>query len=217
MQTILTFSGGLDSTALLCHLMKQGHHVRCLSVDYGQRHRRELEAAARICDQLGVEHRVADLTGIGFALAGSSQTSDIPVPEGHYTAPSMAATVVPNRNMILLSVATAWAVATKSEAVAYAAHCGDHAIYPDCREGFAAAMSVAVFLANEPPVRLIRPFIDKTKADIVRLGAEIGAPFAMTYSCYNGREHHCGKCGTCYERREAFELAGVSDPTEYEA
>jgi 7-cyano-7-deazaguanine synthase len=128
----------------------------------------------------------------------------------------MRVTVVPNRNMILLAVAIGHAIASGADAVAYGAHAGDHAVYPDCRPAFAEAMAEAAGLCHyDPGVTLLRPFIDRTKADIVRLGAALGVPFALTWSCYEGGVRHCGRCGTCVERREAFTLAGVPDPTEY--
>jgi 7-cyano-7-deazaguanine synthase len=139
----------------------------------------------------------------------------VPVPEGHYEDESMKSTVVPNRNMILLSIATAWSIASGLQGVAYAAHSGDHAIYPDCRPAFADAMNEAIRLCDYSSQELVRPFVSLTKADIVRVGASLGVPFEKTWSCYNGRKLHCGKCGTCVERIEAFELAGVPDPTEY--
>lgn len=220
MKAILSYSGGLDSTVLLYKLLQVGWEVRCLSVNYGQRHARELASAQAICEKLGIERRVADINHLSFLFAGSSQTSpEIAVPEGHYEEESMKQTVVPNRNMVLLSLATAWAVATKSDAVAYAAHAGDHAIYPDCRAEFTEAMEDAMRLCDWHSVKLMRPFIypkPMSKADIVRLGAELNVPFTETWTCYKGGAKHCGRCGTCVERKEAFQLAGVQDPTEYE-
>jgi 7-cyano-7-deazaguanine synthase len=217
---VLTLSGGLDSTTLLWKLLKDGHRVRCLSVDYGQRHRKELLAAAEIARLAGVEHRVADLSGLRGLFAGSSQTSpDMPVPEGHYAEESMKQTVVPNRNMVLLSLAGAWAVSTKSEAVAYAAHAGDRVIYPDCRPEFAEAVADCLRLCDWHSVKLLRPFLypqPLSKADIVRLGTRLEAPLHRTWSCYAGGEVHCGRCGTDVERKEAFRLAQVPDPTKYE-
>jgi 7-cyano-7-deazaguanine synthase len=215
-KTVILLSGGLDSTVLLYQLREAGSEVRALSVNYGQRHSKELESAREVARLTGTEHRIADLSAVSSFLAGSALTSsDVPVPLGHYEDESMKLTVVPNRNMILLSLATAWAVSTKSDAVAYAAHNGDHAIYPDCRAEFADAMSRAISLCDWHPVTLRRPFVDLTKADIVRLGTELGVPFELTWSCYQGTEVHCGECGTCVERREAFLLAGVPDPTPY--
>lgn len=216
MKTVLIYSGGLDSTVLLFHLLGTGDEVHALSVDYGQRHRKELSAAASICAQAGVEHRIADLSSIRDLLGGSSLTaSDIPVPEGHYEEESMKATVVPNRNMIMLSVATGWAISLKADSVTYGAHSGDHAIYPDCRKEFADAMDAAIHLADWHQISLNRPFVGKTKAEIVALGYDLKVPFEQTWSCYKGEDIHCGRCGTCVERKEAFQLAGVDDPTQY--
>mgnify|MGYP006077320679 CR=1 FL=1 len=216
MKTILVHSGGMDSTVLLYHLLDAGVEVKALSIDYGQRHKKELVLAKSVCEKLGVEHRIADLTALTPLLAGSSLTSDdIEVPDGHYAEENMKVTVVPNRNMILLAVATGWAVSTKSDTVSYAAHSGDHAIYPDCREEFAAGMNSVMQLADWHVVKLDRPFVAMTKADVAKRGAELGVPFEETWSCYKGLDLHCGRCGTCVERREAFHLAGVIDPTPY--
>ncbi|CAB4130592.1 queuosine biosynthesis protein QueC [uncultured Caudovirales phage] len=217
MKTVLIFSGGLDSTVLLAHLLDAKHEVIALSIDYGQKHRCEIVQAKKIVTRYGVEHFTADLSLLRPLLIGSSQTDNsVPVPHGHYAEHSMKATVVPNRNMLMLSVAGAWAISKKADHIAYGAHSGDHAIYPDCRSEFAQAMDHAFKLADWHSVELIRPFVDWTKADIVTRGAELGVPFAETWSCYEGDgHHHCGKCGTCVERREAFQLAGVQDPTAY--
>lgn len=217
MKSVVVLSGGMDSVTLLYWLRAQRHEVRALSFDYGQRHRRELQFAERVCKTLEVPWALADLSAIRTLIAGtSSQMRDeVPVPEGHYADESMKQTIVPNRNMIMLSVAIGHAVAEGCEAVAYGAHAGDHAIYPDCREPFASAMAEAAQQCDWKPVELLRPFVHKTKAEIAKLGHELGVPFAETWSCYKGLEAHCGRCGTCVERREAFQLAGVPDPTIY--
>jgi 7-cyano-7-deazaguanine synthase len=146
-------------------------------------------------------------------------TDDIEVPHGHYAAPSMAITIVPNRNAIMLSVAYGAAVADEAEIVAIGVHAGDHFIYPDCRapfiESYDAMQRLAVEGCGHPDLRLYAPFVEESKADIVRLGAGLGVPFELTWSCYEGGEIHCGQCGTCVERKEAFALANVPDPTEY--
>lgn len=215
-EAVLVYSGGIDSTTLLYFLRQEGYQVRALGIDYGQRHRKELDSARRICQALGVEFRLADLSSLQPLLAGSSLTSEeVPVPEGYYTDQSMQITVVPNRNMLLLSVAIAWAISSGVRTVAYAAHAGDHAIYPDCRPEFVDALSQAAALCHYEPVEILRPFIHKTKEEIVRLGARLGVPFEETWSCYKGGRLHCGRCGTCTERAEAFLLAGVADPTPY--
>jgi len=218
MKTVLVYSGGLDSTVLLYDLIHTEERVLALTVDYGQRHRREVEHAKRICGRLNVHHRLADLRAIRHLLAGSSQTSaSVDVPEGHYTEESMKATVVPNRNMIMLAVAAGWATAEGCDRVAFAAHSGDHAIYPDCREPFVAAMGLALEMAGWHKVDVHAPYLALTKEEIVGRGVALGVPFAETWSCYKGGTRHCGKCGTCVERREAFGLYGMSDPTIYQS
>lgn len=216
-KVVAIHSGGMDSTVLLYHLRAEGYDVAALSVDYGQRHRRELESAKTICALLGVQHEVVDLTGVTRLLGGSALTdASVEVPEGHYKQETMKATVVPNRNMLMLSAAICWAVSLKARFVAYGAHGGDHAIYPDCRPEFAEAMDRAARLADWNTVGVISPFIRMTKADIARRGAELVVPFELTWSCYKGGERHCGRCGTCVERAEAFAEAGVADPTFYD-
>jgi 7-cyano-7-deazaguanine synthase len=216
MRTVLIYSGGLDSTVLLYDLLAQGDRVFALTVNYGQRHAREIESAATICRDAGVPHEVVDMRSVRSLFGGSSLTDlSVPVPEGHYAENSMKSTVVPNRNMLLLALATAWAITNRAERVAYAAHSGDHTIYPDCRPAFAKAMDQAMRLADWQTVALHRPYVEMTKADLVRHGAELNVPFEQTWSCYQGEALHCGRCGTCIERREAFYLAGIPDPTPY--
>ncbi len=217
-RTVLIHSGGIDSTVLLAHLLHQGREVHALSVDYGQRHRREIDAAREICIHYKVPHRVADLRALAPLFGSNALTDDkIAVPEGHYEELSMKATVVPNRNMLLIAVAAAWAMSLKAKSVAYGAHGGDHAIYPDCRPAFADALDQAIRLADWHEVSLERPFVGMDKTAIVKRGAELGVPFALTWSCYVGGAKHCGRCGTCVERKEAFLRSGVVDPTVYVA
>jgi len=209
----------MDSTALLAKLVAEKREVRALSVNYGQRHSRELEAARKVCALLGVEHKVADLSGLRELMLGSSQTDPtVPVPHGHYAEENMKLTVVPNRNMLLISVAVCWAVSLKYDSVAYAAHAGDHAVYPDCREEFVRPLAEAVLQADWHKVALERPFLLYTKAEVLKVGALNGgmAALALSYSCYEGKEAHCGLCGTCQERRVAFRDAGLEDPTKYD-
>lgn len=191
-----------------------------LSFDYGQRHRKELGFARRIADRLGTRHQVAEFAGLGALLAGSALTdSTVEVPDGHYSDETMRSTVVPNRNAIMLSVAVGAAVAAGADAVAFGAHAGDHAIYPDCRPEFFDLFARTSRAGNEgflaDGFELLAPFLDLTKADIVQAGGQLGVPFGDTWSCYKGGEVHCGTCGTCTERIEAFELAGIADPTVY--
>lgn len=216
MRTLLIFSGGMDSTTLLYDLLSQGHEVRALGFFYGQRHVIELNHARAIAEAAKIEFTTVDLGEIRPLIAGSSQTSsDIPVPEGHYEEESMKLTVVPNRNMIMLSIAVGNAISLKFDRVAYAAHGGDHAIYPDCRTVFVEALAKAVELCDWHKVQLYAPYLSITKAQIAQRGAELNVPYELTWSCYQGKELHCGKCGTCTERKEAFLLGGVPDPTVY--
>jgi 7-cyano-7-deazaguanine synthase len=156
---------------------------------------------------------------VGHLLSGSALTDDIEVPHGHYAAENMAVTVVPNRNAIMLSIAYGVAVARGARLVAAAVHAGDHYVYPDCRpqfvEAFDAMQRQAVEGFGDPDLRLHAPFIHKSKAEIVEIGTSLGVPYEDTWSCYEGGEIHCGLCGTCTERKEAFQLAGVPDPTKY--
>lgn len=217
MKAVCLLSGGMDSTTLLAATLNEGHDVVALSVCYGQRHVKELAAAAAIARHYEVPHIVVDLgEALKPVLLGSALTDNVEVPEGHYAAENMKLTVVPNRNAILLSIAVAAAVSYGAEEVRFGAHAGDHAIYPDCREEFVSPFSQAMQAGNQPPVRVLGPFLHITKTGIVTLGTALGVPFGLTWSCYKGGERHCGKCGTCVERKEAFELSGVPDPTEYE-
>jgi len=217
MNTLVVCSGGLDSVSLAYVLVEQGNLGAIVTFDYNQRHRREIDFARRAAERLGKPFHLVDIQPIGAVLSGSALTDAVDVPDGHYAEDTMKATIVPNRNAIMLTIAFGLAAAQKMDAVAIAVHGGDHFIYPDCRPGFIdsfAAMQ-AQALDGFAEVRLLAPFVERSKADIVRAGAEAGTPFAQTWSCYKGGDLHCGRCGTCVERREAFDIAGVSDPTVY--
>jgi 7-cyano-7-deazaguanine synthase len=210
----------MDSVTLAYLLNSDGYQLHLLSVDYGQRHKKEIDYARRCAERLGASFDVADVSSVGRLLSGSALTHDIEVPHGHYAAENMAVTVVPNRNAIMLSIAYGVAVARKAALVACAMHAGDHYVYPDCRpqfvEAFDAMQRQAVDGFGDPNLRLYAPFIYMTKAEIVEIGTSLNVPYEDTWSCYEGRELHCGLCGTCNERKEAFRLANVPDPTEYQ-
>ena len=215
---IVLLSGGMDSTVLAAHLLGAGAPVDAVSIHYGQRHDKELTAAAAVAGALGIRHDVVDLSALRPHLSGSALTDDtVSVPEGHYTAPSMAATVVPNRNAIMLMVAAGIASARRHQAVATAVHAGDHPVYPDCRPEFIGAADRAARLgtAGFGDVAVVAPFVTWSKADIALRGHQLGAPTGLSWSCYQGGDIHCGRCGTCVERAEAHYLAGVPDPTTY--
>lgn len=225
MKAVVCFSGGMDSTTLATMYLKSGYELGLLSFNYGQRHRaRELKAAANVAGYLDnleiaeVSHRTIDLTSI--SLPGSALTDPgVEVPEGHYAEDSMRATVVPNRNAIMANIAIGVASAYEADVVALGVHAGDHAVYPDCRPEFVKALRQCMTHALQGfhTPRLETPFLHKTKTEIATTGAMSGAPLHLSWSCYKGGTLHCGKCGTCVERREAFELAHVTDPTEYDS
>ncbi|TVR53683.1 MAG: 7-cyano-7-deazaguanine synthase QueC [Puniceicoccaceae bacterium] len=217
MKVVVLCSGGLDSVTAL-HAAARSHEILAvLSAHYGARHNdREIPFAARHAAALGLPHRIVSLAFVAECFTSALLPSGAPVPEGHYEDQSMRQTVVPFRNALLLSVATGLAESIGAEAVVIAAHGGDHAIYPDCREAFMRAMDEAMRLGTYPGIRLLRPFIDLDKAGIVRRAAALGVDLGQTWSCYRGQALHCGACGTCIERREAFQLAGVPDPTPYQ-
>jgi 7-cyano-7-deazaguanine synthase len=217
-KAVVVFSGGLDSTTLLYHLLAEGYELKALTVDYGQRHRQpEFAAAETICRRLGIERRVVDLQGL-VGLLGHNSLSDpaVAVPDGRYETGTIQVTTVPNRNMVLISVAIAWAVSLKYGAVAYGAHGGPYTNYPDCRPEFAAAMDHAAKVCDWEPLRVLAPFVGWGKGDIVKRGVELAVPFELTWSCYKGGKRHCGTCGTCNDRKEAFQKHGLTDPVEYE-
>ena len=217
LKLIQILSGGMDSVTLLYYLLHNGSKVKALSINYGQRHLKELEYAKYHCEKLNIEHQTADLTGITHLLGKESVlvNKSIEVPDGHYEELVMKKTVVPNRNMLMLAVATSYAISEKFDGIVYGAHAGDHAIYPDCRKEFTDALAKAILLCDWHQVELHRPFIKKTKADIARTGKYLDVDFTKTWSCYKGEEKQCGQCATCIERREAFHLSEMEDHTEY--
>lgn len=215
-KVVVIYSGGMDSFTVLNRAIHDGKEVYALSFDYGQKHVKELECAAAVCKSLKVKHKTIDISSINQLLAGSSLTDNIEIPEGHYEAQSMKSTVVPNRNMILLSLAVGYAVSVKASQVYYGAHSGDHAIYPDCRPEFVMKMNDVCQIANYEPVEIFSPYLTVTKTDILTDGINMGLDYSHTWTCYNGREKACGKCGACQERLEAFRDNNQTDPLAYE-
>jgi 7-cyano-7-deazaguanine synthase len=218
MKTLVVCSGGLDSVSLAHMIAAEYTLLGLVSFDYGQRHAKELTFARACAERLSVPFICIDMRSIGAELTGSVLTGAGEVPDGHYAEETMRSTVVPNRNTIMLSIAFGVAAARGADAVATAVHGGDHFIYPDCRPAFTDAFNrmQAAALDGYASVRLYTPFVELPKAAIVAAGALHDTPFAETWSCYKGGARHCGRCGTCVERREAFHLAGVPDPTDYE-
>lgn len=215
---VVLLSGGIDSTVLLYSLIAE-YECWPLTINYGQRHVREVIAANKVCEARGdwllKRWKYSDTSNLQLLLP-SALTGTGEVPKGEYTAERMSQTVVPNRNMILLSIAAGYAEGISAEYVAYAAHTEDHYLYPDTRPEFADSVGETIKLATGGKVWLIAPFIYKSKADIIALGKKLNVPFKYTYSCYKGGDVHCGECSTCLERQKAFDIAGVNDPTRYE-
>jgi 7-cyano-7-deazaguanine synthase len=217
-RTLVVCSGGLDSVTLSHKIAMEKTLTHLVSFDYGQRHDKELDYARRCASRLGVSHDIIDITDIGRRLTDSALTGGTEVPDGHYAEETMRSTIVPNRNAIMLTIAFGIAAARGAEAVAAAVHGGDHFIYPDCRPAFVEAFASMQRMALDgvADIAFATPFLRWSKADIVHEGARLGVLFAQTWSCYKGGSRHCGRCGTCVERREAFHLAGVEDPTPYD-
>jgi 7-cyano-7-deazaguanine synthase len=218
MNVVVLCSGGMDSVTAL-HWARREYDVRAaVSFNYGSKHNaREILFAAEHANRLEVRHEIIALDFVNELFASDLLRSGGEIPEGHYEAENMKRTVVPFRNAIMLSIACGYAESVGADGLVIAAHGGDHAIYPDCREEFMRAMGEAMRLGTYAEVKLLRPFIAMNKAAIAAEGARLGVDFSRTWSCYKGGAVHCGKCGTCVERREAFAQAGIPDPTVYES
>ncbi|RYD23875.1 MAG: 7-cyano-7-deazaguanine synthase QueC [Verrucomicrobiaceae bacterium] len=217
MKTCVLLSGGMDSVAAFYEVLGTHEVVACLSFDYGSKHNaKEIPFARLHAERHGVPHHVIPLDFMNTLFKSDLLKSGGDIPDGHYAEETMKQTVVPFRNGIMLAIAAGYAESVEAEGLVIAAHSGDHAIYPDCREPFMHAMGTAMEEGTYAKIKLLRPFIDTDKTGIARRGVELGIDFSETWSCYKGGEFHCGVCGTCVERREAFLLAGLPDPTTYE-
>lgn len=214
MKIVNLLSGGLDSTVLAYYLKDKGHSLHALSFNYGQKHSKELRYAGFTISKLQIHFKLVDITSIMDLISKSALIGDVSLPQGeHYTAENQKLTVVPNRNAILLSLATGHAVTIGADAVAYAAHFNDYSIYPDCREDFVIKFQEAMRSANElPSFNILAPFIKKEKSDLVKIGLDLGVDFSQTWSCYKGMPRPCLKCATCLERTEAFHKNRIRDP-----
>jgi len=221
-KTVVLLSGGMDSATLLYQCKAEGQEVRALAFNYGQRHLRELEAAKDLAGALQVQLAIMDLTDLARILPGNALTDKkVNLPIGHYAEDAMKATVVPNRNMIFVSIALAHAISLGYDAVGYAAQTGEagdgQSLYHDCRPVFVHSLASLATICDEHKVELDCPFLCLTKAQIIHLGNDLKVPFAKTWSCYYaGGDKHCGRCGTCVKRQHGFLAAGLSDSTEYE-
>ena len=217
MKVAVLLSGGLDSTTAL-YWAHSHHEVVCaLSFDYGSNHAAQELACARYqAEKLGISYHEIDLRSISAHLQSALLSGADAIPTADYAEENLKQTVVPFRNGIFLAIAAGIAESNGAEAIVIAAHGGDHALYPDCREDFMAAMASAISLGTYAELQILRPFIANTKGEITAIGAALGVDFTHTYSCYCGRAQHCGQCATCRERKESFATAGIPDPTVYE-
>lgn len=211
----MVVSGGMDSTTMLYEYADR--IALAVTFNYGSNHNaREIECARYNCERLGIELVVVDMPFIGQLFDSSLLSGADAIPEGNYDDENMRSTLVPFRNGIMLAVAAGLAESRGLRHLMMANHGGDHAIYPDCRQGFVDAMSAAISQGTYEHIDIFAPYTNITKTDIARRGAALGIDYAHTYSCYKGGAVHCGRCGTCTERRQAFIEAGIPDPTQYE-
>lgn len=215
-KVVVLLSGGVDSVTAF-YAVQQGYQVvAALSFDYGAKHNQsELQFARYHAERAGVHYEEVQLDFMNRAFKSDLLQSGGAIPQGHYTEANMKSTVVPFRNGIMLAIAAGYAESQGAGGIVIAAHSGDHAIYPDCRPEFMHAMELAIKAGTYEGVRVIAPFLNQNKGDIVRQGTQLGVDYSKTWSCYCGGALHCGKCGTCVERKEAFLQAGVPDPTLY--
>lgn len=213
--SVIIVSGGMDSITLLYD--RRDEIALAISFDYGSNHNaREIAYAEMHCKRLGIEHITIPLDFMHKYFRSSLLEGADAIPEGHYADENMKSTVVPFRNGIMLAVAAGVAESRNLTKLLIANHGGDHTIYPDCRPEFISAMDSATNAGTYVGVRVVAPYTNITKGDIARIGKKLGIDYAETWSCYKGGEKHCGKCGTCVERKEALAYAGIEDTTEYE-
>lgn len=217
MMSVIIVSGGMDSVTLLYDIHSRGEEVHALSFDYNQRHQKEIQYAKMNCDALNIPHTIISLSVLNDIAPSSLTRQSSPVPEGEYDGENMKQTVVPNRNMVMLSLAASFAISIGADKLYYGAHSGDHAIYPDCRPEFVKAVSETLLLCDWHPIELVVPYLHDNKETILKRGLDLGIDYSKTWTCYNGREKACGKCGSCVERLAAFIAIGKTDPLEYES
>ena len=213
--SLLILSGGMDSTTMLYE--NKERIALAVSFNYGSKHNdKEIAFARQHCQKLGIQHIVIPLDFMLQYFKSSLLIGGEDIPEGNYDDENMKSTVVPFRNGIMLAIAAGMAESNGLRYVMMANHGGDHAIYPDCRPEFVSAMSSAISAGTYEGLQILAPYTNITKTDIAIRGKQLGIDYALTWSCYKGGDKHCGKCGTCTERKEALRDAGITDTTEYE-
>ena len=220
-KAVVIVSGGIDSTTLCYKVLNDEFEVYPLTFIYGQKHSKEIEYADLNCSKLGLKTNIIDVSSLQYLLQGSALTDEsIDIPEvpaiaDHYE--TLKTTIVPNRNAIFLAIAVGYAESIGSNSVYYGAHHSDRGVYPDCRKEFVEAFQTAERIANDNNnLSIEAPFVNMDKSEIVKLGFELGVDFSSTWSCYVGKEMHCGICSSCRERKRAFKESRIKDPTIYE-
>ena len=208
---LVVYSGGLDSYTLLNKAMKKFDRVEAITFNYGQKHNKEIEYAKSNCVELNIKHEVVNLD-LENILAGSALVGDIDIPEGNYDKEKMKQTIVPNRNMIMISVAASLVIKNDIEYLWYAAHSGDHEIYPDCRPEFIDKMAAVLEICDYHKIKFEAPFQNLSKSEIVATGLSMDLDYSKTWTCYEGKEKPCGKCSACLERALSFEANNTEDP-----
>lgn len=214
--SLIIVSGGMDSITLLYEMRER--IALAISFNYGANHNaREIPFARHHCNRLDIPHITIPLDFMGRYFTSSLLSGPDAIPEGHYASENMKSTVVPFRNGVMLSIACGIAESRHLTNVMIANHAGDHTIYPDCTPAFIQAMDAATTAGTYVHVHVLAPYTNISKADIARKGKSLGIDYTKTWSCYKGGKIHCGKCGTCVERKEALHEAGIEDKTEYES
>ena len=208
---LVVYSGGLDSYTLLNKAMSAFKKVEAITFNYGQKHKIEIEYAKAACEKLGIAHEIVNLD-LQKILAGSALVGDSDIPEGNYDKEKMKQTVVPNRNMVMISVAASLAIKNELDYLWYAAHSGDHEIYPDCRPEFITKMAEVLSICDYHKINFEAPFQDLSKAEIIKVGLDMNLDYSKAWTCYEGKEKPCGKCSACLERALSFEANNTEDP-----
>lgn len=218
--TLVSLSGGMDSaTALALAVQAKGKaHVQAVGFGYGSKHNPyEIACAEKLADFFGVEYDVISVSSVFYNFESALMDREVAVPEGHYDDENMRLTVVPNRNLIFLSILAGLAVSRKASEIWLGVHAGDHRIYPDCRPEFIESARQTIKLATDSDLNIVAPFLYMKKKDILRVGYDFHVPYHLTRTCYKEQQKSCGKCGSCQERLESFQSIGVEDPLEYES
>ena len=216
-KAIVSLSGGMDSTTVLAYMLEQGYEVQAVGFTYGSKHNAyENKLAAKVAEHYKVPFKLIDLSGVMEGFTSNLLKSGGEIPEGHYEQENMKLTVVPGRNLIFASIVAGLAESVGASIIAMGVHQGDHAIYPDCRENFILSLIQTIGHSTDGKVEVFAPFLNGDKTTIIEWGLQHNVPYELTRTCYKDQEASCGKCGSCTERLEAFQLNGVKDPIPYE-